>query len=105
MATTTIAGARFGGAVVEATSEDDGTVGAYAALDEGVLKVMLLNKDPDGEQAVTLGLTGFEARSDSDRWTYGSADPDQIVADTVDAAATIRLAPSSITVLELRPAT
>ena len=54
-------GTRFGGTSVPAQASDPDDVGAYAAVDpaSGILRVMLINRDPSKTQAVTLGLTAL----------------------------------------------
>ncbi len=99
-------GSRFGGAVIPADSSDAGHVSSYAALDEstGMLRVMLINKDPSTALTAGLELTGFEPLDDANRFTYGPDDLGQIVADTAPTGQPITLPASSITLLELEPA-
>ena len=100
------AGSRFGGRVVPAESTDTGRVSSYAALDEatGVLRVMLVNKDPDDAITTRLDLTGFEPVAEARRFTYGPGDLTGIVADTVGATDVLTLGASTITLVELEPA-
>jgi hypothetical protein len=100
------AGSSFGGAVVPATTTDPSRVGSYAALDPdtGVLRVMLVNKDPDAAVTTRLDLTGFAPAAEARRFTYGPADLSGIVSDTVGAADALTLPASSITLVELEPA-
>jgi hypothetical protein len=98
-------GSRFSGTSVATESTDDNRIGAYAALDPstGVLRVMLVNRDPDGDHAVSLQLNGFDAAAQATRYTYGASDVTRIVPGTVDPGSPIELPASSITVLELAP--
>ena len=100
------AGSRFGGRVVPATSSGDGPVSSYAALDEatGVLRVMLVNQDPEDAITTRLDLTGFEPAAEARRFTYGPDDLTGIVAGTVGASDVLTLGPSTITLVELEPA-
>jgi hypothetical protein len=96
------AGSAFEGATLEATSSEEVRVGAYAALGpDGVLRVMLLNKDPRGEHRVDLQVAGFAAATEAERWTYGAEDPSSIETTVQDVTGPIRLPAESITVLEL----
>lgn len=95
-------GTRFGGRVLPVTSSSTAKIAAFAALDEeaGVVRLMLINKDPDEDHDVTID--GVPAGT-ADRFTYGPADLGSIVADRVDTGATLTLGASTITVLELAP--
>ncbi len=96
-------GSRFGGAAVPAATTDAARIGSYAALDDasGVLRVMLVNRDPDATISVALDVAGFSPAADVARYVYGPANPQQIVADQVPVGSAISLPASSITVLEL----
>ncbi len=94
-------GGRFGGVAVPATTSDEEQVGAYAALDEGVLRVMLVNRSPDAAVGVGLDIAGFTAAADAARYVYSPAHLDRIVADTTSVASPLTLPASSITVIEL----
>jgi hypothetical protein len=98
-------GGRFGGVAVPATvgggDDDADDVGAYAALDQGVLRVMLVNRSPDAAIEVGLDIKGFTATADAARYVYSAAHLDGIVADTTPVDAPLTLPASSITVLEL----
>jgi Glycoside hydrolase family 44 len=98
-------GSRFGGASVPAVASDATGIGSYAALDpdSGVLRVMLVNRDPEKATTVALDTKGFTAAGPVKRYTYGPGDLSRIVADEVPAGHAIPLAASSITVLELAP--
>lgn len=100
------AGSRFGGRVVPALSAEPNRVSSYAAIDEatGVLRVMLVNKDPEDAVTTRLDITGFESAGDARRFTYGPADLTGILADTVDASGVLTLDASTITLVELEPA-
>ena len=100
------AGARFGGRVLPAASPEPGRVSSYAALDEttGVLRVLLVNKDPENAITTRLDLTGFEPAADARRFTYGPGDLSGIVADNVGATEVLTLGASTITLVELEPA-
>jgi hypothetical protein len=97
-------GGRFGGVALPATVGDHDDVGAYAALDQGTLRVMLVNRSPDEAIDVGLDLKGFTATADAARYVYSPAALDRIVADTAAVDAPLTLPASSITVLELAPA-
>ncbi len=96
-------GGRFGGVAVPATADDDEQVGAYAALDQGVLRLMLVNRSPDDAINVGLDIAGFTPGADAARYVYSPAHLDRIVADTASVAGPMTLPASSITVLELMP--
>ena len=97
-------GGRFGGVALPATVGDHDDVGAYAALDQGTLRVMLVNRSPDEAIDVGLDVKGFTATADAARYVYSPAALDRIVADTAAVDAPLTLPASSITVLELAPA-
>jgi hypothetical protein len=94
-------GTRFGGAALPVESTDDINIGAYAALDPGTLRVMLVNRDPDSAHTVWLQVDGFDAAAQTTRYTYAPSDLTKIVAGTAATDAPIELPASSITVLEL----
>ena len=85
------------------TEEDDSLLSTYAAVDEdtGLLRVMLLNEDPEEPRDVRLDVAGRPILDRARRWTYDGSHLDRIAADQVDATGSIELAPYSITVLEL----
>jgi hypothetical protein len=93
-------GSRFGGTAVPATTGNE-DVGAYAAIDQGVMRVMLVNRSPEEAISVGLDITGFAASDDAARYVYSPAHLDRIVADTVAVDEPLTLPASSITVLEL----
>jgi hypothetical protein len=96
-------GSRFGGATVPAVSSDLVRVGSYAAVDSasGVVRVMLVNRDPDDPITVGLAGQGFDPTAAVKRFTYSPADLSRIVDDEVPGGAAITLPASSITVVEL----
>jgi hypothetical protein len=98
-------GSRFGGQVVPVEVPDVDRLGAYAALDDsGRLRVMLINKNPEGDLDVALAIDGFQAGPTIHEFTYSPADPSQIVADVHEGDPAFTLPASSITVVELDPA-
>ena len=99
-------GTSFGGATLPAESSDVNSVSAFAALDEtsGVLRVMLVNKDPEEDAAVGLDLGAFTPAAEARRFTYSPADLTRIVPDVVSTSGPVIVPAASITVLELEPA-
>jgi hypothetical protein len=97
------AGSAFEGAVVPAESSEAEIVSSYAVLDEraDVLRVMLINKEPDIDVRADIEVSGFEHGSVADRFTYGRADPAQIRHDTVTWTGAMVVPAYSIVVLEL----
>jgi Glycoside hydrolase family 44 len=97
-------GSRFAGAVapVDVVAED--RVSAFAAVDKSaeLVRVMLINKDPDRSVDVELTVDGAAPAQRANSWTYAEPDLSQIVAGSVDAGGTLTLRAASITVLELR---
>ena len=96
-------GSRFGGTSVPATSSDPVFVGAYAAVDptSGMLRVMIVNRDPGESRTLSLDLGTFKAAGQATRYVYSPSDLTRIVADTAALDAPIELPPSSITLLEV----
>ena len=96
-------GTRFGGRVVATSSPDPDRLSVFGAVDEtaGVLRLMLINKDPDSPTSVDLRIEGFTPASAARRFTFGSNDPTEIVAGSYTAGEAVALPASSITVLEL----
>jgi len=97
-------GSAFEGSVIPVTIDGtDGLVTAYAALDvsAGMLRVMILNEDPDSPVSATLNIVGLDPTESAARYTYGPSDLTSIVADTVAMGSAIELAPYTITVLEI----
>ena len=97
------AGSRFGGNVAFAESDAPAIVSVFAAVDEvtGVVRVMLINKDPEQPATIDLQVGGEPATGEMRRFTYGPEHLDQIVADTVVGSAPLMLGPYTITVLEI----
>lgn len=98
-------GSRFGGASLAAASTDAERVAVFAALDgdADVLRVMLINRDPDAALSVALDIAGFEPAAQAKQFQYGPADLAGIASGTVTSTGAIALPASSITVLELEP--
>jgi Glycoside hydrolase family 44 len=99
-------GSRFAGRVVPTESPDPDRLSAFGALDEsaGVLRLMLINRDPESTITTSFQVDGFEPATAARRFTYGPDDPDSIVADTYTPGEPVTLPASSITVLELSAA-
>jgi hypothetical protein len=102
-------GSSFEGTSVHATNSEDlgaARVTSYAAYDDaaGVLRVMLVNRDPAQDLTVALDLPGFEAAPEIARYSYGPADLSGIVADTVPVRSAVNVPASSITLLVVEPA-
>jgi hypothetical protein len=97
------AGSAFEGAVVSVDDSESDVVGSYAVLDEraGVLRVMLINKDPDVDVRADIELSGFDHGDVVDRFTYGPADPARIRHDTITWTGALSVPAYSIVVLEL----
>jgi Glycoside hydrolase family 44 len=96
-------GSRFGGRVVATESPDPDRLSVFGALDEtaGVLRLMLINKDPGSPMSIDLRIDGFTPAPSARRFTYGPDDLSEIVTGTYTAGEAVRLPASSITVLEL----
>jgi hypothetical protein len=94
-------GSRFGGDVVATTSSDPARVSAFGAVDDeaGLLRVMLVSKDP--AEALTVSLTGAGALSGARRFTFGPDTGGGIVADAVGADGLLEVGPYTITLLEI----
>jgi Glycoside hydrolase family 44 len=101
-------GGRFVGTSIAAASTNaaDDRVGAYAALDQstGVLRVVLVNRDPTKPLAVGLDTGSFHAADQVNRYEYGPDSLNAIRASTVSPRGAIRLPAASITMLVLEPA-
>lgn len=97
-------GSRFGGLVVPAETSEPYRLGAFAAVDEssGLLRVMLVSKEPVDAQQVELVVEGFDT-AEARRWSYGPADPAGIVADSVDVSAGLEVPAETVVLLELDP--
>jgi hypothetical protein len=96
-------GSRFGGRVVTTESPDPDRLSAFGALDDtaGVLRLMLINKDPVSPMSIDVRVEGFTPASSARRFTYGPDDLAEIVTASYTAGETITLPASSITILEL----
>jgi hypothetical protein len=97
------AGSAFEGAVVPAESSEPDVVSSYAVFDvrADVLRVMLINKDPDIDVRADVDLAGFDHSAVVDRFTYGLADPTRIRHDTITWTGALFVPAYSIVVLEL----
>jgi hypothetical protein len=100
-------GSRFGGRVVATESPDPERLSVFGALDgtSGVLRLMLINKDPDASLSVDLAIDGFDTApgAAARRFTFGPADPTAIVPSSYTPGQPVVLPAYSITVLELAP--
>ena len=96
-------GSRFGGDVVAAETSDPDAVSAYAAVDDdaGVMRVMLINKDPANDLGVGLTVDGLGASSSARTFSYGPADASTIVSGTADLTGPLVVPASSIVLLEV----
>jgi Glycoside hydrolase family 44 len=97
-------GSRFAGRVVATESPDPDRLSVFGALDEtaGVLRLMLITKDPESPMSVDLHIDGFTPASSARRFTYGPDHPTEIVTDSYTAADAVTLPASSITVVEFK---
>ena len=94
-------GSRFGGDVLATETSDPESVSAFAAVDDGLLRVMLINKDPATDLGVGLGIDGLGTSTTARTFSYGAADPTGIVAGTADLTGPLVVPASSIVVLEV----
>jgi hypothetical protein len=96
-------GSRFAGQVVATESPDPERLSVFGALDKpaGVLRLMLINKDPESPMSVDLRVDGFTPASSARRFTYGPDELTEIITGTYTAGDGVTLPASSITVLEL----
>ena len=94
-------GTRFGGDVVPATSSDQASVSAFAAADEtaGIVRLMLINKDP--AETLDVALAGIQPATSARRFSYGADALGGIVEGTADLSAPVALPPYSITIIEV----
>ena len=72
------------------------------ATDANLIRVMLINKEPDTDMTVALDVGELDG-SIATSFTFSPADSGRIVEDTVDVSGPVTLPASSITVLELTP--
>ena len=102
------AGSWFGGTSVSAANTEDvgaGRIGSYAALDDaGVLRVVLVNRDPDDDLTVEVATPGFGAGPEITTYSYGPADLTAITPGSAAPGAAVAVPASSIVLLELAPA-
>jgi hypothetical protein len=99
-------GSRFAGRVVAVESPDPDRLSVFGALDEtaGVLRVMLINKDPETPMSVDLDISGFTPAPSARQFSYGPDDPSQIVPGSSATGDAVTVPASSIAVLELSAA-
>jgi hypothetical protein len=99
-------GSRFAGRVVAVESPDPDRLSVFGAVDEpaGVLRVMLINKDPESPMSVDLDISGFTPAPSARQFSYGPDDLSQIVPGTSATGDAVTVPASSITVLELSAA-
>jgi hypothetical protein len=96
-------GSRFAGRVVAVESPDPDRLSVFGALDAtaGVLRVMLINKDPESPISVDLDISGFTPAPSARQFSYGPDDLSQIVAGSAETGDAVTVPASSITVFEL----
>jgi hypothetical protein len=99
------AGTRFGGRVVPILTADGSGVVAFAAHDanDGTLRIMLVN-ERDAAATLTVDILNFRPAASGRSFTLAPDKPDAIVPGTFDPTAPVTLPPSSITVLDVGPA-
>jgi hypothetical protein len=99
-------GTRFGGRVITTSSPDPERLSVFGAVDEaaGVLRLMLINKDPASTMTVDLQIDGFQPDTTARRFTYGPDQLDRIIDDSYTPGEAVTAPASSITVLELSAA-
>lgn len=101
------AGSRFGDTSIATTTSNADLVTAYAALDSssGNLTLMLINKDPENDQAVTLDLGNLATSGAATLYQYGEQ-TNGIAIEPFDLAAgnTLSLPSYSITLFVLEGA-
>jgi Glycoside hydrolase family 44 len=97
-------GSSFDGVAVETTTSDGGLVVAYAATDDDVIRVMLINKSVDRDLTVPVRVEGAAPEGPVNLYRYSEAVPTGIVHEQLTAAGdplAVDLPASSITVVEL----
>jgi hypothetical protein len=97
-------GSSFDGVGVETTTSDGGLVAAYAATDDDVVRVMLINKSVDRDLTVPVRVEGAAPEGPVNLYRYSAAVPTDVVHEQLTAAGdplTVELPASSITVVEL----
>jgi hypothetical protein len=97
------AGTAFEGAVVPVSTSDVDTMDVFAAVDadDGVLRLMFVNKRPDHAVAVDLVVNGFTVSGEARRFTYGPSNLGGIVADTMTLGSQLEVPAESIVVIEV----
>ena len=75
----------------------------FAAIDadDGVLRLMFVNKRPDQAVTVDLVVDGFTVSGDARRFTYGPSNLGGIVADTLTLGSQLEVPAESIVVIEV----
>jgi hypothetical protein len=91
---------------VETTTPDVDRLASYAAIDRenGLLRVMLINKVPDRGVTVPVSIDGAGLQTTANLYRYADARPTEIVHEELIAGAdsfTLELPASSITLVEL----
>lgn len=99
-------GSSFTGVAVETTTPDVDRLASYAAIDRenGLLRVMLINKVPDRGVTVPVSIDGAGLQTTANLYRYADARPTEIVHEELIAGAdsfTLELPASSITLVEL----
>lgn len=101
-------GSSFEGTALSTTTPDVDVLGTFAVVDPSSeqVKVLLINKDPDGALQVKIEVPGF-GEGTAKRFTYSPDQPAAIVSDGATLsgdAIDLNLQPYSITLVELTPA-
>lgn len=101
-------GSSFSGTAVAADTSDLARVGSYAAIDpqDGHLKIVLINKDPDRDLTTRVDLGDWRAGPVGAQYRYSGADPTVIVNESIEVSSDVvlELPRYSITLLDLAPA-
>lgn len=101
-------GHRFGDLSIRLESPDPDRIGSYAALDSatGNLHVMLINKQPEQAETLSVGLLGFTATTSAALYQYDGTQSSGIVQSQVqmaDSLLNVTLPPYSISLFVLQP--
>ena len=101
-------GSRFMGTAIAMVNPDADRVATFGAVDPitGVLRVMLINKQPNTATRVKLSMRNFRGRPSVAQFQYSMANPTAIATSALTAsslATGVMVPPSSITVLEFAP--
>ena len=101
-------GSRFMGTAIAMVNPDADRVATFGAVDPitGVLRVMLINKQPNTATRVKLSMRNFRGRPSVAQFQYSLANPTAIATSALTAsslATGVMVPPSSITVLEFAP--